>query len=334
MILQKEKVYLFNDFDVGPIFTKQKRTSNMLKMLTAVLKFIVDASSMRLPYHDLEKCLEFTLEYVKFMSSTLRIHVNSRDQFMADGLRETFCCLRSSITYVAKFLGLLLRNSSEASLILPTLYNLVNYVFDFIVLVEECLGSRHAASFVSAVKPWMPDLILALGCWQLLKQDPMQNGFPSLSDSAQLWATVLAKTEEYKLQDIDTNDSRPQCYSAFNKLAEMMVQQLRANFLVLDAIGVVFLNALLLGLERRDFNFVLGLLHFVCMRLVGHEGVWKELKLMLTLVQVVYPRIEIEVEDPSNTNEGRQKLEKARLLLEPVWLEYLADEQGDHHMEI
>lgn len=301
----------------------------MLQMLTALLKFFVDARSMGLPYHGQEKCLKFTLEYVKFMSSNLGIYANNHDQFMGDGLRETFCCLRSSITYVAKFLSLLLRDSSEASLNLPTLYSLVNDVFDFIVLVEECLGSRHAARFVSAVKPWMPDLVLALGYWQLLKQDPMKNGFPSMCDSAQLWVTLLAKTEQYKLQDIESDDSRPQCFSAFSKLAEMMVQLLRANFVVLDAIGVVFLNALLLGLERKDFNFVLGLLHFICTSLVGHEGIWEELKLMLTVVQVVYPRIEIEVEDPSNTNEGRQKLEKARLLLEPVWLEYLADEQRD-----
>ncbi|XP_027077616.1 uncharacterized protein [Coffea arabica] len=320
----------------GSSFIKPKRISNMLKVLTAVLKLIVDAISIEIADDNEELCMKFAMTCIKFMMFNLKKYSNTQLQFTEEGLRETFVCLRSSFTYVAKFLSLLLKNSSKASLLLPAPCNLANELFNLFASVEECLGYGYAARLITAVKPWVPDLILALGSIHLLKQT--SGGTASDCDAYifSLWTTTLAKIEFYELQGVASDEeavrgSKSERFSALRKLLGIMVQLLRTNPDVLDAVGVIFLNGLLLGLDRKEFDHVLGILHFVCMKLVRHHEEWGGLKLMLASVQSIYPRIEVEAQELRDNADGRQLLKNARALLEPVWLHYLS---GEHRNQM
>ncbi|KAL3525602.1 hypothetical protein ACH5RR_013974 [Cinchona calisaya] len=317
--------------DDGSRFIKPKRISNILKVLTALLKFIVDAIVVGIADGNQESCMKFAMASIKFLIFNLKKYSNSQLKFTEEDLGETFVCLRSSFTYAAKFLSLLLKSSSKASLLLPAPCNLANELFNLFASVEECLGCRHAAHLITAVKPWMPDLILALGSTHLLKQTSGSSTFNCDKYPFPLWITTLGKIELYELQEISSDEkavhgSKSNGFSAFRKLVDMMVQLLRANSDVLDVVGVIFLNGSLVGLERKDFDHVLGLLHFVCMKLVRHEKEWKELKLMLASVQGIYTRVEVEEKGLGDDVDGTQTLKSARALIEPVWMHYLSGE--------
>ncbi|KAL3526878.1 hypothetical protein ACH5RR_011534 [Cinchona calisaya] len=322
--------------DDGPSLNKPKRTLNMFKVLTAVLKFIVDATTMGMVDKNQEECIKFALEFINFIIMNLTKYSKGPLQFTEEDLRETFYCLKSSFTYAAKFLCLMLKSSSKASLFLPAPFNLANELINLFVSVEECLGYGYAARLITAVKPWVPDLILALGSRHLLKQPSEGTASDCDTSSFPLWTTALAKIELYELGDNVPDEevvcvSKSQRFPAFMKLVEMMVQLLRANSDVLDAVGLIFLDGSLVSLERKDFDRVLGLLHFVCMKLVRHEQEWEELELMLASVQGIYPRVEVERKELSNNVDERQTLESARALLEPVWTHYLS---GEHRKQM
>ncbi|KAL7231670.1 hypothetical protein ACSBR2_009829 [Camellia fascicularis] len=317
--------------DGGPTFTEQRRISNTLKILTAVLKFIVDATTMGLISNSQEKCLKFTLKYVEFIMSNLRQHSHDELQLKEEDLKEAFICLKSSFTYAAKLLNLILSSSDEASPPPPQAYILANSLLDLIISIESCLGSGYASRVVAAMKPWLPDLILALGSMQMHKQTSegraSESSFPS-------WPSILAKIEFRESSEVGSDEegervSEPVEFPAFKKLEEMLVILLRGNTKVLDAVGVIFLTSVIVGLERKDFKLVFRLLHFVSMKLVRHElGEWGELDLMLASLHDIYPRIEREAELSSNEN-ARQMLQSAMMLLEPVWSSYTYDTQKD-----
>ena len=78
---------------------------------------------------------------------------------------------------------------------------------------------------------------------------------------------------------------------------------------------------LTVGLERKDFGLVLGLLHFVCMKLFSRDDKeWGDM--MLASRQEIYPQVERELEE-ENDEDGRQKLHSAKELLEPVWMYHI-----------
>lgn len=330
------KLNLVFGFHVG---SRIKRVSNMVKMLSAVLKFIVDASTMELVSHSQTRCLNFTLEYLEFIISGLRQHSRDHLQFKEDELKETFLCVKSSFTYATKLLNLVLKGSSETSPPQPEAYILSNKLLDLNISVEEHMGSGYAARIVAAAKPWLPDLILGLGSWNILKQSPRKStryfGPAHVKSSFPAWPTILAKVELIEIGseggDDDTVNSGE--FPAFRKFVGMMIQLLRANHDVLDAVGVIFLTGSIVGLERKDFQLVLGLMHFVCAKLVGHNNrEWGELKMMLESLQDIYPQIEREAEEPSNGEDGQQKLQSARELLEPIWMCHIF-ETGREPME-
>ncbi|CAI0430448.1 unnamed protein product [Linum tenue] len=76
----------------------------------------------------------------------------------------------------------------------------------------------------------------------------------------------------------------------------------------------------LVGLERRDSGLVMGMLHFVCVKLVGEDREWTQLNAMLTSLLEIFPIIERQVEEEQNEEEARKESDKAKALLEPGWL--------------
>jgi condensin-2 complex subunit G2 len=89
--------------------------SNKVKMLTAVLKLIVDSIAMGLLSRIHGRCLNFTSAYLKHIIFALEHQSSEKLQFKEDELKDFFLCLKSSFSYAAKLLNLILRDTSETS---------------------------------------------------------------------------------------------------------------------------------------------------------------------------------------------------------------------------
>ncbi|KAJ6419765.1 hypothetical protein OIU84_029809 [Salix udensis] len=320
--------------DDGSISTKERSMLNKVKMLTAVLKLIVDSIAMGLLSCIHGRCLNFTSAYLKHIIFALEHQSSEKLQFKEDELKDIFLCLKSSFSYAAKLLNLILCDTSETSPLLQEAFDLVNDMLDLITSIEMHLGSVFAAGLVASAKSWLPDLILALGYLCMLKDtqvastyitalDCIKAGYPS-------WPIILAKTEfheirEANVEEVDDIFSKPEEeeFCVFKKFMETIVSLLKGKFKILDAIGVILLTGSVVGLERKDFGVVLGLLHFVCVKLVGEEDrEWNELDMMLDFLPAIYHQIERGIEEQSDQN-ARQKLCSARMLLDHVWFYHI-----------
>ncbi|KAM7263266.1 hypothetical protein ACFE04_000949 [Oxalis oulophora] len=299
----------------------EKKISNKVMMLAAVLKFIVDAKSMNLlPLHS-EKCLSFTTTFIQNIISMLKTH--SKDQIQILGQPELMSCLKSSLTYAFKLLRLTLKDTNEISQPPPEVFHLANGLLDLIGLTELHFGSSCAAKLVAATKPWLPDLILALGSGCMFKQtgeegkcnyvlDLVKPNFPS-------WLSILAKTELHEVSTEDGDDGVSE-FSAFKKLMEMIILLLKRDLKILGGVGIIFLIGSIIGLEKKDSGLVQGLIRFVCKKLIGLEDKeWKGLEIMLALVPEIYLSLEREIDEQSREDD-KQKFDNARSWLEPVWL--------------
>ncbi|CAK7339662.1 unnamed protein product [Dovyalis caffra] len=320
----------------GFLSTKERGMSNKVKMLTAVLMNIVDSIAMGLVSHIHGRCLNFTSAYLKHIIFALEQQSSEKLQFKEDELNDIFLCLKSSFSYAAKLLNLILSDTSETSPPPTEAFELVNDMLDLITSIELHLGSGFAAGLVAAAKSWLPDLILALGSLCMLKQTQVESTYITALDCIKVrypsWPIILAKSELYEIREVNPEEvdditSEPDEFRVFKKFMEMIVLLLKGKSNILDAVGVIFLTGSVVGLERKDFGVLLGLIHFVCVKLVGEEDRdWNELDMMLASLPDIYPRIEREIEEQSDEN-ARQKLCSARVLLEPVWF-YHSHETG------
>ncbi|KAI3870634.1 hypothetical protein MKW92_025041 [Papaver armeniacum] len=315
--------------ETGSSVTEQKKVVNMVKMVTAVLKFIVDATSVGLVAHQQERCLRFTSAYFQFIISTSSKLSDDIEQFREEEMKETLLCLKSCFTYAAKLLNLFLKTVTKKQ---PEVSDLANNMFNLIMSVEFYLGSRNATCLLVAAKPWLSDLILAVSSGYILAEkhelesDQGENTFLP-------WISTLAKIELRQLSDPSESETEnavePNKYLVFQKLVEKIVLTSRKNPKVLGAVGVMFLTASSVGLQREDYELVFGLVHFVCVKLVRHENrEWDELEMMLACVAKLYLQIQQSMKDPTIYEDGRHMLECARVLLEPVWQNFLFEEYG------
>ncbi|XP_010240826.1 PREDICTED: uncharacterized protein LOC104585590 [Nelumbo nucifera] len=320
----------------GSSLPKQRKISNMLKMVTTVLKSIVDAMAIHVGSHNQERCLQFTSAFVQHVISTLRKHSHDKLQFKEDELKEVFFCLRSSFTYAIKLLNIVLTNCNDSSPPPLEVSGLANDMLDLIASTESYLGSGHATRLVATVKSWIPDIILALGSDHIMTKAPQEGGCSSASDHIKhrfpSWLTILGKVELCEIIDFNQDEEtekvhEPEDFVVFKKLMEKVALLLRENPKVLDAVGVIFLTGSAVGLERKDFGLVLGLVHFVCVKLARIDhGEWEELGLMLACLQVLYPQIDAHIRNPRINEDERQQLESAMRLLEPVWRNYIYED--------
>lgn len=315
------------NFSVESVNTEQKRLSITVKMLTAILKFMVDITSMGLLSHYYVQFLKFTSRYVQYIMSTLRQQSRDQPQFKEEDLKNIILCLKSSFTYAAKLVNLVHRDISKTSPLPPEAFDLVNDLLDLISSFELYQGSGNAARIVAAAKPWLPDLILALGSRGILKNTQGEGTHFHASDRIRLrlpsWPLILAKIELSELNEVSVEGDDDQVldsdeFPVSKKLLGMFVTLLKGNPNILDSVGVIFLSVSLVGLERKDFGLVLGLLHFVCTKLFRQDDrEWGDA--MLASLREIYPQIVREIEQ-QNDDDGRQKLHSSKELLEPVWM--------------
>lgn len=331
-----------NDHHADSTFTVQKRISNAVKMLTAVLKFVVEATASGITHHKHKKCLTFASAYLQYFTSTLGQHFHS--ELHTEDMEETFVCIKSSFTYVAKLLNLVLKDAMESPPSPPEAYGLASDILDLIAITELHLGSKHTTRFAAVMKQWLPDLVLALGSTKISNKVPEDGGASlaaagSVETQLPAWASMLAKSELYELtrgnRDEDAGEAcKPVELPTFKKLAGMMVEMCKRNVSVHDAFGMVFLNVSTVGLERKEFGLFLGLVHFVCSKVVGQEvdvG-WGELGMMVASLPAIYAKLEGEAAEAEGGEEWLM-LQTARELLEPVCNCYVNKTRNDSMRE-
>ncbi|GMN34363.1 hypothetical protein TIFTF001_004647 [Ficus carica] len=312
--------------DAGSVITEPKRLSNKVKMLTTVLQFMTDAATLGFVFHNHEWGLKFTSNYMRHIASTLKQQHNNRIHLEEEDVKDTILCLKSSFTYAAKLLSLALKDITEDSPPQAQVFVLANDMLDMITSIELYLGTSYAARLVAAAKPWLPDLVLALGSGHMLKQTQGESEQKTSTDYIRLhfpsWLLVLSKAELSELDKIgleedDGEDSGLEEFPAFRKLVEVILLLVKRNPIVLDAVGEIFLIGSLVGLEGKDYGLLLGLLHFVCVKLFRHDDrEWGDT--MSAFLHEIYPQLERHIDEESH-EDGRQKLESARALLEPFW---------------
>lgn len=309
-----------------------------VKGLTSILKFIIDATAMNLVPRYQERCLSFTMENLRFITTNLKEQSMAQLQLAEDDLKDLIICLKSSFTYGAKLLNVVLK-AGEVSSLQRGAYDLVNELFNLLVAVEEFLGYGCAARFSTVVEPWVPDLALALGSYCLLEQMGVEGLSFDSSENPTFhvpsWLHKLARIELCELSTGSAEESEevqhPNDFLAFKRLVETMSEVLRVNAKILDAVGVTFLTGSLYALRSKNLDTVFGVLHFVCRKLIRAED-WKELKLMLASLEKVYCELETEADKQDSSEGDREKLYGAKALLEPVWTSFIYEE-GRHSME-
>ncbi|KAE8706340.1 ARM repeat superfamily protein, putative isoform 2 [Hibiscus syriacus] len=326
----------------GSVYTKQKQMSKRVTMFTTVLKFIVDSMTMGFAHRNHTRCLRFTSAYIQYIISCLRRLSTDKSQLKEENSKQCFVCVKSSFSYAFKLLNLVHNAATEASPAPVESFNLANDLLDLIISGELFLGSNYAAQLVAVAKPWLPDLILALGSTSMLEQSiekPYLTALEHIKLHFPSWPLILAKIElaemsEHDRDDKDSQVSEPEFFE-FKKLVAIIISLLKRNRSILDAIGVIFLATSVIGLERKDLDLLLGLLSFVCRKLIGQEDrEWRGLDMMLVSLPDVYPRIEREIgeqdddkDKDEDEDESHNKLASAKALLEPVWLYHVYETQ-------
>jgi len=304
-----------------------KGTVNAIMLGTSILKFIIDTAIIKLVNDDKIRCLKFASSYTKYAVSAIKNNQDQSSSFKGDDLKDALVLVRSSFTYAAKIIHLVLSSSTESSIPPEEAFFLANDLLDLVPSVESFVGSRFALSIVPALKQWLPVLILGLVCrWLIGPQNEMTANICLFDDSClPLWVTAVAKNEldakepgqdeqsEHVAEREDSPSSR--------KLAEMMVILLKKGSpRILDCLGGVLLSTLKLMLQRSEYDIVLGITRFVCARLLGNKTSALE-KLQLTHDSLRDNFFEIDRyvrEEFVDDDDSRQLLESTKELIRSV----------------
>ncbi|KAK7295138.1 hypothetical protein RJT34_18042 [Clitoria ternatea] len=309
----------------GSACDEPQRVFCMVKMLTAVLKFLADITAMWFAPHSHGLLLNYTSKCIQHMVSSLDQLYHNQIQFKEDDKKHLNFYLRSSFTYATKVLNMTLTDSDGSSIVSKT-FGLANNLLDLIISIESYMGSGYASRVVAAAKPWLPDVLLALGSINILKHSYSGDEHSDASEQMKLyfpkWPLIVAKTELLSVKEAEDYEcSQPEKFSAFNKLLQMLIVLLKKNPSVMDAVGVIFLVSSIVGLEQKDFGLTLGLLRFVCSKLFKHDDRdWGDM--MLSSLQKIFHKIEREIAE-ENDEDGLKKLNCAKELVEPLWMYHL-----------
>lgn len=301
-----------------------KRVQTLVKLYTAVMKFVVDAVTIRLANQTLQRCLKFASDHIHHIVSALRSHKyqkpsNKEEVTMnnQEVLKDISIHLKSSLSYAAKLLHEFLKNSSDGSTASPEAFYLSNDLLDLIASTESSLGSRHASNIVSVAKPWLPTIILGLGCNHLMMPDKecTMNLDDLLGAKFPIWLSDLGNTEFYRESQTPKSES-----SEFESLIEMLLVLLKkGSHRILDAICGVMLGAAGAVLKNANFSLVLGLIRFVCFKMLANKSVPSErLQITNNYFRKVYQLIGKELGEHQEGEDERHHLVSALKLIESV----------------
>ncbi|GLJ04628.1 hypothetical protein SUGI_0000030 [Cryptomeria japonica] len=274
---------------------------NLVARVSAtILKSIVDSSylSLVVQVSVQARCLSFASAFFEYMK--LQIEEQSGGQkCMGNDWKYILVCVKSSATYAAKMLYLWLKNSndlaSEAS-------HLANSLFDLITLSESVIGSKFAGSILAVLKPWMPDLLIAVSAANALYNDVnleserSKQGFDELVEEGKqlccAWTVTLANlglcpanvinSQECHQSEADATggtsneDEEARTKDKLNCVALDFMKTVidllqKGDVRVLRAIMKIFLSQAAFALKSKVYSRVLSLLHFSCGKLLGFQ---------------------------------------------------------------
>ncbi|PKA57387.1 hypothetical protein AXF42_Ash013574 [Apostasia shenzhenica] len=320
---------LTNDCNNKTDMPEAKIIENVMKICTSILKFVADTATMKLVNLNNVSCLKFVSAYARHIISSFGRYRREVPSSKEDDLKVCFEHLRCSFTYAAKLLYLALQSSNETTPVPLEAFYLANDLLDLITAIEPYFGLKYGSQMVPIVKPWLPVLILALGCNQLLrKQEAKSTKFiDSNTHHFPTWLAVLSKSELHeiiKTGNLDHNGEVSSEFEAsiFTKLIGMAVGLLKKGSpRIADAIGCVLSVGLDVGLDTKDYGLLLGLIHFICVKLVGKEFIpCKELVNLTKALQDISPQIDNELEIPNLCEDGRKTLRAAKELLDSFYM--------------
>ncbi|KAK3146739.1 hypothetical protein QOZ80_3BG0271110 [Eleusine coracana subsp. coracana] len=303
-----------------------KGTVTLIMLGTSILKFTVDTTSIQLVNDDKIRCLKFASSYIKFAVSSIKKHQEQSSPFKGDDLKDALMLIRSSFTYAAKLLHLVLRSSTEFSNPPEDAFFLANQLLDLVPSIGAFVGSRFAFRFISALKQWLPVLILGLvSCWLIGSHNEMATDFCHFGDSGlPLWITAIAKNELLDAaesgQDEQSERVEGEDSPSSRKLAEMMVMLLKkGNPRILDFVGGVLLSTLKMALQGSEFGIILGVTRFVCVRLLGNNSELEALQVTCESLRDNFFEIDRYVRDElADDYDSKQQLESAKALIRSV----------------
>ncbi|XP_078178068.1 ARM repeat superfamily protein isoform X2 [Carex rostrata] len=288
--------------------SKVRGTQNIVKISAAILKFVLDATSTDLIKPDqLLRCLKFASTYTKYINLAIESADQVNSSFDIETSKEALLLLRSTYTYMAKLLHLVITTSDDLS---EEVFCITNSLLDLVPCVEMHLGARHASLIVPVAKQWLPVFILGLGSKKLIVS--ANETSPKLVDIP-LWLLTLSKLT------LERENEEEILY--FEKLVEKLVILLKKGSpKILDAVGSVLLVAMKVGLEKGHYGLVEGLTSFVCLKLLGSEyGAFDNLELLRGFIQELLISIECCLGD-GESGEGREHLENAMGLIRAALL--------------
>ncbi|KAM3294000.1 hypothetical protein ACQJBY_037101 [Aegilops geniculata] len=300
-------------------------TINVIMLGTSILKFIVDTTTIKLVNESKVRCVGFASSYTKYAVSAMKRH-SEGSSFNGDDLKDILILTRSSFTYAAKLLHLVLASSTESASPPEEAFLLANNLLDLVPAVESFAGPRYALTLVSAVKQWLPVLILGLGCrWLLGPESEMATKTCNLGDAdLPLWVAALAKNELLEAEEPREDDqSEHEESPSSKKLAEMMVTLLKKGSpKILDSVGGILLSNLQLALQRAEHGIVLGLARFVCDKLLASSSsssTSENLRLTHDSLRESFFEIDRHCREGLVDDEGSvQQLESAKILIQSV----------------
>lgn len=310
-------------------------------MLTSILKFIVDTFTLGFDCCNSKRCLNLMAAFLQHNISAFGQKFSDISLFKENELKEMILCLKSSISYALKFLNLVLKGPNETSKPFLEVFKFANCLLDLITCIELQFGSGYALSLITALQPWLPDLIVALGSGYMLNE--IQEGasislYEHIKLNFPLWLSVLANIELEEIRETSSEveedvTPRSEKHLVLRKFIAMAVKMMGENQNLTDAIGAVLLGGSAIGLERNNCRLVLGLIRFVCMKLVHEEDRhWGKFNVMLASLCRIYPEIEKRIEEGSS-EDGQAKLKATLAFLEPVWTYHLYESGRFSEME-
>ncbi|XP_057528998.1 uncharacterized protein LOC130807699 [Amaranthus tricolor] len=317
-----------SDDDDGSPFSYRRRIMNSVKNCTVLLKFIVDVAAIGLICNR-PRALNFTSAFLQNMISILKRCFHDELKFLNEQLKELHLCLKSSFTYAAKLLNLVLTKANEGSPAPQEAYAVANHLLDLVVSIELYLGSGYATRMVTIAKQWLPDVILGLGSNCISKPSFEESISFYLSSDGEMhihpWLSILASIEHYEMKHFGSDGEEDdkavvhEKFPAFSKLIGMMFQLFCINHEVLDIVGLMFLIGASTGLQKKDFGLVSGLLHCLCTKLLNQENILlDDLDMSVTYLQELYAQVERCIEE-AESDEALQELLGIKALLDPVW---------------
>ncbi|KAL4181568.1 hypothetical protein AMTRI_Chr12g237970 [Amborella trichopoda] len=322
-----------SELDVTPTASDSMGRPNLLKMVTTILKSILDAAALRLISHSQKRCLLFASAYIKYVNSILRTpnqhHSNSRMKLGDSKLTSLY--LKSSFSYVAKLLNWFLTDPHLSHLLVAASY-LASDLLDLFSFLEPSLGSRHTSWFAPTAKPWLPDLILALGSRWIKDEEPdkLVHEEADKGRECPMWIQTLASLELAEIDLLNDQEVKEESesssfssggHSLFKKLVGMVVELLRkGDPKIRWAIGAFFMSWLECGLARKDCGLVLGLVRFVYVKVMGcGDGCCVEDHgMMVGCMKEILSIIDEALQDSGVGQEGKKKLQTANGMLESV----------------